>query len=160
MTATANHDSLQEKLLLALQSSKSNAVNTQARSLKPYMVNAMEEIRLNQGLKFAPDQLLKEILRRCVKNAGNNPITAGNAKKLSIDVQNESSVNDLLAKHQRIVSDVQDRIQHDVELAMKHIGLSAVEKKVTVQMPVNVDEDDDDFFVEEAPPLPTIIRHK
>lgn len=161
MQSATTNESLQEKLCIAFQNAKSNVVNSNARPIKPHLLNAIEEIKLNQSLKFMPDQLLKEITRRCIKNAGSNPITSGGSKKLSVDVQDEAAVDRLLAKHQQIMSEVKDRIHHDVELAMKQIGLQTLAEKQTVAKVVSkVDDDDDDFFVEEAPPLPTIIRHK
>lgn len=150
-------ESLQERLLNVLSNSEENVVSSKARNIRPYILNAMQEIRLNQQIKYMPDQLLKEVQRRCVKNAGDNPITNGKTEKLEIDVKDEKAIDELLNRHQTIAKEIKARIQHDMELAITQMGIKpATQQKIAV--PVE-EEDDDDFYVEEIAEA-RVIRHK
>ena len=151
-------ESLQERLLSVLSNSEENMVSSKARNIRPYILNAMQEIRLNQQMKYMPDQLLKEVQRRCVKNAGDNPITNGKIDKLEIDVKDDKSIDELLNRHQKIANEIQARIQHDVELAITQMGIKpAAPQKISA--PVEEEDDGDDFYVEEIAEA-RVIRHK
>ena len=151
-------ESLQERLLSVLSNSEENMVSSKARNIRPYILNAMQEIRLNQQMKYMPDQLLKEVQRRCVKNAGDNPITNGRIDKLEIDVKDDKSIDELLNRHQKIANEIQARIQHDVELAITQMGIKpAAPQKISA--PVEEEDDGDDFYVEEIAEA-RVIRHK
>lgn len=151
-------ESLQERLLSVLSNSDENVVSSKARNIRPYILNAMQEIRLNQQIKYMPDQLLKEVQRRCIKNAGNNPITNGKTEKLEIDAKDEKSIDELLNRHQKITSEIQARISHDIELAITQMGIKpAAQQKIGA--PIEEEDDDDDFYVEEIAEA-RVIRHK
>lgn len=146
-------DSLQDKLLLVLNNSKGNSQNINSVDIKKIVANAIQEIEKNKQLKFPTDQTLEEIKKRCEKNSPNSQI---NKKKTqlqnSIQIQNPDSTEEVLSKHQIILKEMQDRLHHDVDMAIQQLGLIDQNNDIA-------SDDENDFFVEEVPQA-TIIRHK
>lgn len=149
-------ESLQQKLLNTLSNSTDNAITSKARNIRPFILNAMQEIKLNQAIKYMPDQLLKEIQRRCIKNAGDNPITNGKTETVDVDLKDDTSISRLLHRHEKISHEIQARIHHDIELAITQIGIKPASSSQNIPME---EEDDEDFYVEEVADA-RVIRHK
>lgn len=146
-------NSLQEQLLLTLSNSKGNSNNVNSMDIKRIVANTIQEIENNKQLKLSTDQTLEEIRKRCEKNSPNSQINRKkNTLNSDINVENAESTQAIIAKHQIALKEIQDRLHHDVEMAIQQLGLIQTKDE-------NISDDENDFFVEEIPQA-KIIRHK
>lgn len=147
-------ESLQDQLLSTLNDSKGNSKNINSQDIQRIVTNTIQDIEKNKRLKFSTDQTLEEIMKRCEKNS---PNLQNNKKKNNINndinIENPDSIQSILSKHQTVLKEIQDRLHHDVEMAVQQLGLIVQTKNDPVS------DDENDFFVEEVPQA-TIIRHK
>lgn len=146
-------NSLQEQLLLTLSNSKGNSNNVNSMDIKRIVANTIQEIEKNKLLKLSTDQTLEEIRKRCEKNSPNSQINRKkNTLNSDINIENAESTQAMIAKHQIALKEIQDRLHHDVEMAIQQLGLIQTKDE-------NISDDENDFFVEEIPQA-KIIRHK
>jgi hypothetical protein len=146
---------MQKHLLSVLQSASENTVSDNPRTIRPYLLTCMESLEEGQKAKFKPDQLLAEIQGRCARNAGSNPITQTKTPKAKISAEDAGAIQE---RHAGLITEIQDRIHHDIELAIDSLGLKPEQLKRAADDD-NAEEESDDFFVEEAPKA-AVIRHK
>lgn len=147
-------ESLQDQLLSTLNDSKGNSKNINSHDIQRIVAYTIQDIEKNKRLKFSTDQTLEEIMKRCEKNS---PNLQNNKKKNNINndinIENPDSIQSIISKHQTVLKEIQDRLHHDVEMAVQQLGLIVQTKNDPVS------DDENDFFVEEVPQA-TIIRHK
>jgi hypothetical protein len=145
---------MQGHFLSALQNASENAVSDNARTIRPYLITCMESLEEGQKARFKPDQLLAEIQSRCARNAGSNPITRTKTTKAQMSAEDAGAIQ---ARHSGLIAEIQDRIHHDIELAIDRLGLKPEQLKEAAH--THAEEESDDFFVEVAPTA-AVIRHK
>jgi hypothetical protein len=145
---------MQRHLLSVLQNASENTVSNNPRTIRPYLITCMESLEEGQKATFKPDQLLAEIQSRCARNAGSNPITQTKTPKAQISAEGAGAVQQ---RHAELIAEIQDRIHHDIELAIDSLGLKP--EQLTEAAEAHPEEESDDFFIEDAPTA-AVIRHK
>jgi hypothetical protein len=129
-------------------------VNASEAKDKPYLAECIEILEQSNAGNIRADDLVAEIQTRCVRNAGSNPITQQQSQKSSVFPGNKQAIVRMAEKHREVIAAIQDRIQHDVELALQTLGVFSSPAQAD-----EIDDDGDDFFVEDAPKA-AITRHK
>jgi hypothetical protein len=113
----------------------------------------MANLESAQNSDLTADEFLKEIQSRCAKNAGSVPIPRQSSQKASAMLGNSQAQLQMEQHHREAIAAIQDRIHHDIELAIQHLGLAPKSKQEDDH------DDDDEFFVEEITNA-AVIRHK
>jgi predicted nucleic acid-binding protein len=140
---------MQQRLLEVFRNAGENS--------RPYLASSMESLQQNQKAHYTSDELLVEIQSRCARNAGSHPIAQQQAQKHTLFLGNNQAIMKMEMRHREAIAAIQDRIQHNIEL-----GLQALQLSLNAPQEQNkdaVDDDGDDFFIEDAPRA-AIIRHK
>lgn len=158
---------MQDKLLASYQQSSDNMLNSKAKVIRPYIFTTIEDIQSNKQISASQQNILKDIQSRCRKYTGQNSKKGRKTKKSTSQIVDVTEVDNIMARHQEVLSSIKSRIERDIEVAIKQINLSEVLTNPTSKPNPNavhfksaqdVESDDDEFFVEEAPQA-AIIRH-